>query len=198
MGQRSAAVFAVHSADATCRWRIARSTCARWAACQGAAVAENRSTAAFQTPQAQGGFCRAAWAPSTVRPTAGTLAASAAFRTKVRFSLPFCGPLLLLDPNPALIWPPLARSPDLPAEPEAPFGTIAARYFAAHRPHPCAQPSCRTPTHSKKPLVGRSQLLSLSHHHFPRAHFRVYLGRGGAAAVEGADPHSVQGAHQYA
>ena len=73
--------------------------------------------------------------------------------------------LLLLDPNPALTSPSLARSPDLPAEPEAPFGTIAARYFAAHRPHPCAQPSCRTPTHSKKPLVGRSQLLSLSHHH---------------------------------
>ena len=106
--------------------------------------------------------------------------------------------LLLLDPNPALIWPPLARSPDLPAEPEAPFGTIAARYFAAHRPHPCAQPSCRTSTHSQKPLVGRSKLLSLMHHHFPRAHFRVYLGRGGAAAVEGADPHPVQGAHQYA
>ena len=106
--------------------------------------------------------------------------------------------LLLLDPNPALISPSLVRSPDLPAEPDAPFGTIAARYFAAHRPHSYAQPSCRTSTHSKNPLVGRSQLLSLMLRHFPRAHFRVYLGRGGAAAVEGADPHSVQGAHQYA
>ena len=88
LGQRSAAVVVVQSADATCLWRIARSSCGRWAACQGAAVAENRSTAAFQTPQAQGGFCRAAWAPSTVCPLAGTLAASGAFRTKVRPSLP--------------------------------------------------------------------------------------------------------------
>ena len=105
---------------------------------------------------------------------------------------------MLPDPKPALTLPSLARSPDLAAEPQAPFGTTAARYFAAHRPHPCAQPACRTSTHSKTSLVGRSQLLSLMLRHFLRAHFRVYLGRGGAAAVEGADPHPVQGAHQYA
>ena len=40
LGQRSAAVVAVQSADATCLWRIARSSCGRWAACQGAAVAD--------------------------------------------------------------------------------------------------------------------------------------------------------------
>ena len=88
LGQRSAAVVVVQSADATCCWRIAGSTCARWAACQGAAVAEGWSTAALLTARAQGGFCRAAWAPSTVCPLAGTPAASGAFRTKVRPSLP--------------------------------------------------------------------------------------------------------------
>ena len=86
---RRSAVVVMQSGDATCCWRIAGSTCARWAACQGAAVAENRSTMAFQTPQAQGGFSRAAWAPSTVWPLAGTLSASGAFRTKVRPSMPF-------------------------------------------------------------------------------------------------------------
>ena len=88
LGQRSAAVVVVQSADATCLWRIARSSCGRWAACQGAAVADGWSTAALLTARAQGGFCRAAWAPSTVCPLAGTPAASGAFRTKVRPSLP--------------------------------------------------------------------------------------------------------------
>ena len=88
LGQRSAAVVAVQSADATCLWRIARSSCGRWAACQGAAVADGCSTEALLTARAQGGFCRAAWAPSTVCPLAGTPAASGAFRTKVRPSLP--------------------------------------------------------------------------------------------------------------
>ena len=185
----------------TCRWRIARSICGRWAACQGAAVAENRSTMAFQTPQAQGGSSRAP----------GHLLLSG--RWQVRFrrvgrSGPRCAPpcppdrsrtsLLLLDPNPALTSPSLARSPDLPAEPEAPFGTIAARYFAAHRPHPCAQPSCRTPTHSKKPLVGRSQLLSLMLRDFLRAHFSRVSGQGGAAADVVAVRNPVHAAHQYA
>ena len=40
LGQRSAAVAAVQSADATRCWRIAHSTCGRWAACQEAAVAD--------------------------------------------------------------------------------------------------------------------------------------------------------------
>ena len=106
--------------------------------------------------------------------------------------------LMLPDPKPALTLPSLARSPDLAAEPQAPFGTTAARYFAAHRPHPCAQPACRTSTHSKTSLVGRSQLLSLMLRHFLRAHFSRVSGQGGAAADGVADPHPVQGAHQYA
>ena len=106
--------------------------------------------------------------------------------------------LMLPDPNPALTLPSVARSPDLAAEPQAPFALVAARYFAAHMLHPCAQPACRTSTHSKTPLVGRSQLLFLILHHFPRAHFWRVSGHGGAAAVEGADPHSVQVAHQHA
>ena len=85
---RPSAVVVMQSADATCCWRIARSTCGRWAAFQEAAVEENCSPEALLTARAQGGFCRAAWAPSTVCPLAGTLAASGAFRTKVRPSLP--------------------------------------------------------------------------------------------------------------
>ena len=85
---RPSAVVVMQSADATCCWRLARSTCGRWAAFQEAVVVEHCSPAAFQTARAQGGFCRAAWAPFSVCPLAGALAASAAFRTKVRPSLP--------------------------------------------------------------------------------------------------------------
>ena len=106
--------------------------------------------------------------------------------------------LMLPDPNPALTLPSVARSPDLAAEPQAPFGIIAARYFAAHRPHSCAQPACRTSTHSKTSLVGRSQLLPLMLRHFLRAHFSRVSGQGGAAADGVADPHPVLVAHQYA
>ena len=90
--------------------------------------------------------------------------------------------LMLPDPKPALTLPSLARSPDLAAEPQAPFGTTAARYFAAHRPHPRAQPACRTSTHSKTSLVGRSQLLSLMLRHFLRAHFSRVSGQGGGSS----------------
>ena len=85
---RRSAVVVMQSADATCCWRLARSTCGRWAAFQEAVVVEHCSPAAFQTARAQGGFCRAAWAPFSVCPLAGALAASGAFRTKVRPSLP--------------------------------------------------------------------------------------------------------------
>ena len=91
---------------------------------------------------------------------------------------------MLPDPNPALTLPSLARSPDLAAEPQAPFGTTAARYFAAHRPHPVPSLHVEPPLTPKHPsLAGLSCFLSCFAIFFVRT-FRVYLGRGGQQQME--------------